>query len=113
MKSNVRPSEVFLLAHRLFTFLDEWLFYALLYHLWHQSTIPKWLFWTVAGVGATMIVISYGKQWYMEAQRFHNPAGDADGITERGLCLGDREPGGGRVVDEKTPTGANTPPELP
>lgn len=73
MNSEIRPSEQFLLAQRLFTFFDEWLFYLLLTYLYvndYAALVP------VAFIGGTMIAISYAKQWYSEYQRFHNKAGD-------------------------------------
>ncbi len=71
MKSEIRPSEQFLLAQRLFTFFDEWLFYLLLTFLYVND---YGALYPVAAIGGTMIVISYAKQWYSEYQRFHNPA---------------------------------------
>lgn len=70
---QIRPSEKFLLAQRVFTFLDEWLFYALLWALWRDPKIPLYLFGLVAIIGTTMIIVSYIKQWYMEARRFDGP----------------------------------------
>ena len=68
--SSPRPSETFLLVQRLFTFLDEWLFYALLGFLYVNNYMEA--FWPVAAIGSTMMVISYVKQWYMEVKRFHS-----------------------------------------
>jgi hypothetical protein len=62
------PSEKYLLIHRLFTFFDEWLFYAVLLLLYFTENylllIPVLIF------GAWAIIFSYKKQWKTEALRF-------------------------------------------
>jgi hypothetical protein len=56
----------------LYTFLDEWLFYGVLLTLYFNGVKDDdpFMFWTVVFVGATFMVISYVKMWYMEAARF-------------------------------------------
>jgi hypothetical protein len=67
-----QPSEKFLLTQRMFTFLDEWLFYGLLTLLYFNGKMESdpFLFWAVAVLGGSFMVISYVKQWFMEAMRF-------------------------------------------
>ena len=67
-----QPSEMFLLTQRAFTFLDEWLFYGLLFLLYSRGIIEEEpvLFWTVAVIGGLLIAISYIKQWRLESLRF-------------------------------------------
>lgn len=69
-----QPSEKFLLTHRLFTFFDEWLFYGVLLLLYFSGKMEEdpVVFWIVTALGATFILISYAKQWYMEAMRFES-----------------------------------------
>ena len=72
------PSEKFLLIQRLFTFLDEWLFYGLLTLLYFHGkmeTDPV-IFGIVGFLGGTFILISYIKQWYTEAMRFESSEKD-------------------------------------
>lgn len=67
-----QPSERFLLIHRAFTFFDEWLFYGVLILLYFEGVLESSpaLFWGVLFFGASLILISYVKQWRMEAMRF-------------------------------------------
>ena len=74
----MQPSEKFLLIQRLFIFCDEWLYYGvllLLYFHGKMETDPA-IFWIVTAVGAIFILISYGKQWHMEAMRFESKKRD-------------------------------------
>jgi len=72
------PSERFVLYHRLFTFLDEWLFYALLVILWF--TREYHMFALVAVIGTTLTTVSYYRYWKLEAEmlghRVHHPPPD-------------------------------------
>lgn len=70
--SKEKPTERFLLIQRLFTFLDEWLFYGVALYLYHLAYPGCWIpaFWIVAVLGSIFIIISYAKQWHMEAMRF-------------------------------------------
>lgn len=62
------PSERFLLLHRLFTFLDEWLFYLLLIFWWVRS---DWIALAITAVLGTIFVLySYKRQWAWEDARF-------------------------------------------
>jgi len=70
--SELRPSERFVLIHRLFTFLDEWGFYLLLLVLWRDPTIPKWLWLIVLVFGASVISATYMFQWDLD-RRLHAP----------------------------------------
>ena len=71
-----RPSERFLLIHRLYTFFDEWGFYGVLLLLYFNDVHKNdpLTFGLVLGVGSLFIVISYFKMWYMEAMRFETKA---------------------------------------
>lgn len=68
------PSEKFLLTQRLFTFLDEWLFYGVLILLYFHGKMEKdpVIFWLVVFLGGSFILVSYIKQWYMETIRFES-----------------------------------------
>jgi len=64
------PSEKYLLTQRLFTFLDEWLFYltlGILYYTEHYTMMA-----VVAVHGAIFILNSYRIQWKMEKKRFEH-----------------------------------------
>lgn len=65
---RIRPTERFLLVHRIITFFDEWLFYLLLVYLYVNQHITALI--VTASIGGLFIIISYLKQWYMEAARF-------------------------------------------
>lgn len=69
-----KPSEKFLLTHRLFTLIDEWLFYGVLLLLYFHGKMEEdpGIFWAVTGLGALFIIISYCKLWYMEMMRFES-----------------------------------------
>jgi hypothetical protein len=78
---EVIPSEQYLLRHRLFTFLDEWLFYLVLGILYYTGEIR--MMGIVAVVGVAIIMNTYRLQWKMEKKRF-------DGIpTATCNCDGD------------------------
>ncbi len=62
-----KPTEKFLLVQRLFTFLDEWLFYGLLLFLYVNDYDA---FWPVVAIGGLMIGLSYYKLWTMEREIF-------------------------------------------
>jgi hypothetical protein len=74
-----QPSEKYLLIHRLFTFFDEWLFYGVLLLLYFSGIMKEdpAVFWIVTTLGASFILISYAKQWYMEAMRFESKKRDS------------------------------------
>ncbi len=63
------PSEKYLLIHRLFTFLDEWLWYGVLLVLFFTGN------YIMTGVvfifGAVFNIVSYNNQWEMENKRFN------------------------------------------
>ena len=59
----------FVFCHRILTFFDEWLFYALLiflYALHKHYDWPLWPFTAAAIIGTISILNSYGRQWEME-----------------------------------------------
>jgi len=59
----------FAIAHRCFTFLDEWLFYlmAVFFLVLHiESDWPLWPCIVVMIWGPVAIIISYARQWKME-----------------------------------------------
>ena len=65
-----KPSEKFVLVHRFFTFLDEWLFYVVLLILLYTGFFYSFLF-LVAGIpvviyGGIVIWVSYKRQWEFE-----------------------------------------------
>lgn len=61
-------SERYLIFQRVMTFLDEWLFYALLLFLFEREHMV--MLAVVALLGATFTINSYRRQWRMEAKRF-------------------------------------------
>ena len=65
---KIVPSEKYLLVHRLFIFLDEWLFYITLGIL--HFTGNHLIMGIVAVLGAIFILNSYRRQWVMEKMRF-------------------------------------------
>ena len=62
-----KPSEKYLLTQRLFTFFDEWLFYALLIYLYVNGYT---LFIPAILIGGPMIAYSYYRLWKMEDEVF-------------------------------------------
>ena len=63
------PSEKFLLTQRLFTFLDEWLFYALLgYLIFSNASFVLVALTAIIGTAATLT--SYARLWRYEQNRF-------------------------------------------
>ena len=66
----VRPSEKFVLIHRLFTFLDEWLLYSVLLGLLFAGYFYSYLFliamMPVIIYGGIVIWVSYKRQWEFE-----------------------------------------------
>lgn len=65
-----KPSDTFLLVHRLFTFLDEWLFYGLLLYLLETGHTTALVMAVIIGI--PMMIISYSRQWLMETNRYPN-----------------------------------------
>jgi hypothetical protein len=66
------PSEEYLIAQREILFRDEWLFYGLLLTLF---LLKHWYIMVpVVILGATFVLVSYHRQWAMEAQRFGPPS---------------------------------------
>jgi len=65
------PSERFLIFHRIITFLDEWLFYALLTFLFFKG-VTLWIFIPVVVIGAAVIFKSYKRLWAWEDTRHEN-----------------------------------------
>ena len=65
-----RPSEKFVLIHRLFTFLDEWLLYSVLLGLLFAGYFYSYFFlFAVIPImiyGGIVIRISYKRQWEFE-----------------------------------------------
>jgi len=70
MKIRQTPSEAYLMFQRVITFLDEWLFYALLCGLMWWG-IPANLFWTIVAIGTLMTVLSYLRQWRWEDAKWN------------------------------------------
>lgn len=64
----MRPSEKFVLTHRLYTFLDEWLFYLVLILLFYTEHYAMMVPVTI--YGAIAIYISYKRQWRFEKELF-------------------------------------------
>lgn len=63
------------IAHRFFTFLDEWGFYAVLLLLLSLHIEAGWPIWpfTVAVIwGGICIIVSYMRQWGIEAELIYN-----------------------------------------
>lgn len=56
----------YLLEKRKIIQTDEFKFYDILERLYTNRNIPKPLFWTVAGIGAAMLVKSYTDHWKTE-----------------------------------------------
>ncbi len=71
-----RPSERFVLIHRLFTFLDEWLFYAVLLILWFSAEYA--MFGMVLVVGTIFNSISYKRYWAMERAMLNKEEENSD-----------------------------------
>jgi len=65
---NRTVSETYLIFQRIITFLDEWLFYALLTFLFVREHYV--MMSVVAILGSILILNSYRRQWSMEEQRF-------------------------------------------
>jgi hypothetical protein len=62
------PSEWYLIEHRKLLFKDEWLFYTILLLLFFTD---HWLMMIpVTILGAAFVLLSYRRQWGMEAMRF-------------------------------------------
>jgi len=68
---KVIPSEKYLLLQRLFTFLDEWLFYLVLGILYYTGNYKMMILVAIHGV--VFIANSYRLQWKMERERFGEP----------------------------------------
>jgi len=71
----------YLICHRLFTFFDEWFFYGTLVSLYALHKYEGWPLWmfAVAGIwGALVILISYYRQWKMEAEILGDLKNDPD-----------------------------------
>ncbi len=80
MAKFVIPSEEYLIAQRIITFLDEWGFYLVLGILYFTQNyllmLPVFIF------GVFAIWLSYKNQWALEARRFAQPeAPTSDGKT--------------------------------
>jgi len=68
MPEKITPSEKYLLAHRLFIFLDEWAFYITMATLYFTGEYMMMI--PVGVIGTILIINSYRLQWKMRASRF-------------------------------------------
>jgi len=67
----MRPSERFVLIHRLFTFFDEWLFYGLLLYLYVNEHYGMVVLTSV--VGAVLVGYAYVRGWRLEDKLLAEP----------------------------------------
>ena len=65
------PSEHFLIFQRIITFLDEWIFYALITFLFFNN-VTLWIFIPAIVIGAMAIIKSYKRLWAWEDMRYED-----------------------------------------